>query len=289
MAQKPRSNRWSGWLKRKPSILRPFPSLRFEELEVREVPASFTWSGLAGGGNNNWSTGANWVGGVAPTGVTLTDDLVFPAGPTVRTANNDILGGTVNSISFSTTVPNAGYTLTGNSLTLGRPGIPNTGFITVNGTSTGNIIQFDTALGSGPANQFFTIGGTLTVTGHISGNSASSLTKDGTGILTLSADNSQYFGSIAVNPSSGSLTITDANALGSPGAFQPDDSLLGGTTIGTNSTLQVSNVAGSIGESLLLNGPGSNSAGALFNAAGTNTWTGPNVASANENAASTSA
>ena len=275
MAQKPRSNRWSGWLKRKPSILRPFPSLRFEELEVREVPASFTWSGLAGGGNNNWSTGANWVGGVAPTGVTLTDDLVFPAGPTVRTANNDILGGTVNSISFSTTVPNAGYTLTGNSVILGRPGIPNTGFITVNGTSTGNIIQFDTALGSGPTNQFFTIGGSLTITGHISGNPGSSLTKDGTGILTLSADNSQYFGSIAVNPSSGILAITDANALGSPGAFQPDDSLLGGTTIGTNSTLQVSNVAGSIGESLLLNGPGSNSAGALFNAAGNNTWTGP--------------
>ena len=36
-----------------------------EHLEERVVPATFIWSGL--GGNNNWSTAANWQGGVAPS------------------------------------------------------------------------------------------------------------------------------------------------------------------------------------------------------------------------------
>ena len=264
MAQKPRSNRWSGWLKRKPSILRPFPSsLRIEELETREVPATFTWSGF--GSTPNWTNPANWQASVAPTGVgAAADDLVFPEGPVVRTAVNDIISGTFNSISFST-VPNAGYTLTGNAITLGSVGIPGTGFINVAQSSTGNDIQIDTTLGSGPANQFFSIGGTLTISGKLSGNASSTLTKQGIGTLTLTADNSTFQGNITVNADSGILAITNASALGTTAI---------GTTIGTNSALWVSNVAGTINEPILLNGPGGDSAGALFNAAGNNTWNG---------------
>ena len=271
MAHKPRSNRWSGWLKRKPSVLRPFPSsLRFEELERRDVPATFSWFGAGltpqGAPDPNWSNPSNWLPALAPTGVgAAAEDLVFPEGPTVRTTVNDIVGGFFNSLSFST-VPNAGYTLQGNSITLGRLGLPGTGFITVSQSSSGNDIQFDMTLGSGPANQFFTVDGGLTVSGKLSGNSTSTLTKQGIGTLALTADNSGYQGNITVNSDSGILAITNANALGTTNV---------GTTVGTNSTLQVSNVAGTINEPILLNGPGSNSAGALFNAAGNNTWNGP--------------
>ena len=44
---------------------------------VSNLQAQFTWTGLAG--DNNISTGGNWVGGVAPTGVSGLDDLVFAA------------------------------------------------------------------------------------------------------------------------------------------------------------------------------------------------------------------
>ena len=126
MVQKPRSNRWNGWLKRKPSLLRPFPALRMEELEVRDVPATYTWTGL--GANPNWSLPANWIASPntappAPTGMPQPsgsglsyDDLVFPEGPSVRTAVNDILTGTFNSISFSTTTTGAGVLATAASI-----------------------------------------------------------------------------------------------------------------------------------------------------------------------------
>ena len=49
--------------------------LLFETLEDRVTPTTFIWTGL--GSNNNWSTGANWQGGVAPTtSCTATDQPV---------------------------------------------------------------------------------------------------------------------------------------------------------------------------------------------------------------------
>ena len=36
-----------------------------EQLEVRQMPATRMWAG--GGGDNNWTTAANWSGGVVPT------------------------------------------------------------------------------------------------------------------------------------------------------------------------------------------------------------------------------
>src|SRR5262245_49860809 len=92
MSKKPRGNRWTGWFNRKPSLLRPFPALRCEELEARAVPATYTWTGA--GADNNWSTDLNWMsslgGAFHPTGNTGTDDLVFPEGPSVRTTVNDL-------------------------------------------------------------------------------------------------------------------------------------------------------------------------------------------------------
>ncbi len=252
---------------RKPSFLRPFPSLRVEELEDRATPTTFTWSGA--GANDNWSTPANWVGNQAPSGAaTQVDDLVFPAGPTQLTANNDLTGAQIDSITFSGT-SQTGYTLSGNAITLGLPGVPGSGALVVAQLSVNNTLAINTALGaSAGSDQFFTInnGGLLTITGQLSGTTGSTLTKEGTGTLVLSGDDSGFTGPVKVDNASGILEITNANALGS-GANT--------TTVGTNSTLALSNVTGPVNESLILNGFGFGNAGALLNLAGTNTWAGP--------------
>src|SRR5947208_16819352 len=76
-----------------------------ELLEVRELLATATWTGLSTT-SNNWSDGNNWS--VGPTGQhiapTTNDDLVFPAltGTTPRlNPNNDLAGLTVGSIAIS--------------------------------------------------------------------------------------------------------------------------------------------------------------------------------------------
>ncbi len=75
---------------------------------VAVPPVTFTWDG--GGGDNNWTTAANWVGDVAPAaGV----DLVFPSGA-ARTSNvNDFSAGTVFR---SITVGGPGYELNANGI-----------------------------------------------------------------------------------------------------------------------------------------------------------------------------
>src|SRR4051812_47305231 len=77
--------------------------------------ATRTWTGAAG---TDWTTASHWTGGSAPV---AGDDLVFPAnGANQSTANNDFPDGTLfNSILFS----GGSYTLSGNSIALGRGGI----------------------------------------------------------------------------------------------------------------------------------------------------------------------
>jgi hypothetical protein len=89
------------------------------------TPANFTWSG--GGTANEWSNAANWEGGTAPSGKLAT--LAFPvltspactANPATATcyeSNNDVNGLEVSALSIS-----GGYSITGNSITLGSGGI----------------------------------------------------------------------------------------------------------------------------------------------------------------------
>src|SRR6266545_4319560 len=68
------------------------------------------WSG--GGGDNVWSTGANWTNGAPPVAA---DDLLFPAGAARLSNSNNISAGTAfNSLTFS----GSNYVINGNSLTL---------------------------------------------------------------------------------------------------------------------------------------------------------------------------
>jgi hypothetical protein len=96
---------------------------------IHLAAATRTWSGL--GADTNWTTAGNW-----DTLPVAGDDLVFPGGvpaPSL-TNNNDFPAATsFPSITFS----GNGYTLNGNSITLGAAGIVGTtsaapGFNTIN-------------------------------------------------------------------------------------------------------------------------------------------------------------
>jgi hypothetical protein len=71
------------------------------------------WGGT-GPGPDNWSAGANWVGGVAPI---AGDDLTFPdptVGPLSTNTNNDFQ----SNISFNSLTLNGAYSVTGNGFQL---------------------------------------------------------------------------------------------------------------------------------------------------------------------------
>ena len=77
--------------------------------------ATRTWTGS--GPNGNWTTSLNWTGSIAPS---AGDNLVFPAGPSVKTGTNNF----PNTTAFaSISIGDNGYTMAGNSITLGTGGI----------------------------------------------------------------------------------------------------------------------------------------------------------------------
>ena len=104
----------------------------------------------------------------------------------------------------------------------------------------------------------------------VSGATGATLTRDGTGTLTLTNDNSGFTGSIRDNNNSGSIVIKNAKALG--------DSAVP-TIIGSGSSLRIDTV-GNINETLILNGGGVSNLGALINDAGNNTHTPVELADA---------
>jgi autotransporter-associated beta strand protein len=107
-------------------------------------------------------------------------------------------------------------------------------------------------------------GTTLTITGVISGPSTSLFEKLGTGVVVLAVGNT-YAGSTVV--AAGTLVVQDPAALGATTA---------GTSVKDCATLQLEGGFVFNPERLTLRGAGVNdSAGALRNRSGANTWTGP--------------
>src|SRR5262249_25941823 len=64
--------------------------------------------------DGNWSNGANWVSGHAPS---AGDALSFPASSTILATTNDLTAG-MNIIAI--TFQGSGYTLAGNGITIGE-------------------------------------------------------------------------------------------------------------------------------------------------------------------------
>ncbi len=156
----------------------------------------FVWTGL--GADDNWTTPANWGGGAAPL---AGDTLLFGAGATRKTANNNFPSGTTfAAVAFQ----DGGYTLTGNNLKLSA-GISSTS--TAGGTDT---VGPNIAL---TATETFNIAGTtlIDITGIISGTHLG-ITKTGTGTLAYdSPAGNSYTGLTTVN--GGTLQLETSNQI----------------------------------------------------------------------------
>jgi hypothetical protein len=80
--------------------------------------ANFTWSG--GGGADDWSDGANWLGGVAPSSGASIGTLRFPELSSPVHSDNDLAGVSVEQVQLDNT---HGFGLGGNGFSLGSGGV----------------------------------------------------------------------------------------------------------------------------------------------------------------------
>jgi autotransporter-associated beta strand protein len=188
--------------------------------------------------NNNWSNGGvigNWLTSAAPANG---DDVFFDNGAALNTANtNDIVGLSLNSITFNAGATNGTYTLSGNAITLGAGGLTNntaavTQTISLAGVTlgagqtwnanAGNLAVTSTVNLNGQG-LIVTGGSNTTISNAISGAGAgSTLTKEGTGILTVSGGAANTFaGLTSVN--NGTLQLDNSGA---------DQAIVGSLTIG---------------------------------------------------------
>lgn len=163
--------------------------------------ATQTWDG--GGGDANMTTGANWVGDVAPS---AGDDLVFPAGALRRTINNDYTANTsFNSITFNgtSTSSNGSYTINGNAITV-VAGITDSNSGTDYASAT---FGADITL---PASQTLTVGSNNTV--NFYGTLAL-----GTSVLTTSGNGEIYFSTSSTITGSGNINKSGTGSFGQYG------------------------------------------------------------------------
>lgn len=231
--------------------------------------ATRTWTGL--GGNNNWTTSANWDAAIAPG-----DDLHF-AGTTRLAPNNDTTADTsYNSITFDA---NAGlFVIGGNRITL-------TGDIICRATGFEPTINLNIILNVATCNvddpnndaQNMHLNGIISQTGG-----PRSITKNGNFSVIMGVDNIAL-----VNTYSGGTIITKGTVLGS----QQNNSIFGTGPILLASTGQarfrnqiISNSIVSSGGTITFdNGTGSNVTGPMSNSGNltiytlftTSTFSGP--------------
>jgi hypothetical protein len=190
--------------------------------------ADFTWSGASTA--PNWSAGANWVGGTAPSGSAGT--LTFPAltNPpctTCYSSSNDVTGVSADGIAIDDGAP---YQITGNGLTLGTGGITATPSTSGSGANIALPITLGAAqtwsITGAAASQQLGVG---TVTG-----SSDPLTVDfsSSGILSV---NDIEAGAVSLTGSGlvgvfGSLNGTDGNPVGITSPARLDASVAGATS-----------------------------------------------------------
>jgi fibronectin-binding autotransporter adhesin len=182
------------------------------------------WDG--GGGDNNWNTGANWVGDVAPI---AGDDLVF-AGSTrlapdnnygantsfrsitfASNAGNFVLGSTgANTIELSGGSAAIRSSTTSGTITLNLPITFSTAAPTITTTSGGTVLFGGTStsiLNNGGLLLTVSNGGNVTLgnggLGKYTGSGG--LTKSGAGTLTLSAPANDFTGTLTI--SAGTMTL----------------------------------------------------------------------------------
>ena len=249
--------------------------------------AGNTWDG--GGGSGNWSEANNWNANTNPSS---NSTLTF-AGELQTITNNDYFaaGTIVNAFAFTNdgTIGKTGnFTLSGNSVTNTVTDIVTTA-IAVGGINLTDTINLNIALNN---NKTFVLGAghDLVISGTLSGSK--NITKNGAGILTLSADNT-YTGSTTINAGTLSIaTITNGGVAGALGNSPNGASnlVLGGGTLqytgsngSTDRSFTLSNATTSVidvssaGTTLTISGGGAATTGGLTkNGSGTLLFTASN-------------
>jgi autotransporter-associated beta strand protein len=183
-------------------------------LPVASRASVFTWDG--GGGDDNWSTGTNWVGNSAPPTGSSANDFHFAG--SLRLAPNAQAAYSINSLTFDSGA--SSFTLGGSTLTLGGGGVTNNSTntetinnaITLGAAETWNAASGNLAFGGNINNAGFLLSvsgaSNTTLSGVISGSGG--LTKNGAGTLTIGGANT-YTGATTVNGgdlSTGTFTLT---------------------------------------------------------------------------------
>ena len=208
-------------------------------LAIAAVPAhaqtnSQTWDG--GGGDNNWSTAANWTNDTVPI-----NQFVDFAGTTQTSTNNDITAGKyIYQLRFKNTTSGQNFTVGGNQVFVHNA-------VKTSDVASGNItdvinLNIDTLDGNWiiGTNHDLIMNGTA-------GSGSDPLIKSGGGTLTLAGANT-YTGATTVT--AGTLEIGGAGSLGSgsyagtianSGAFEYNSSAnqtLSGVISGTGSVVK---------------------------------------------------
>ncbi len=243
-----------------------------------------------GTGTLDWNTAANWtaVSGSAPP---APGDVAWFK--TVKSANANISASVSIAGLYFNGTGSSGYTI---SSTSGTPTLTLTAFGTTIGGETGNsdavaigaentggnntvTAPIILAPASGTNSTFYqATGGTLTITGAISGSGVT-LTKTGGGTLTLNTATNTYSGGTFVN--SGALTFNTVNSLGAGNVTL-------GTSGGGDATLTSSTQTSFSNNIIVASGSGGTlTFGTTSNSGSTSTWSG--TLTLNDNLAITSA
>jgi hypothetical protein len=172
------------------------------------LSATITWSG--GGGNNLWSTPANWVGGVAPVNA---DTVIFTptAAITVNVdVNRNLAQLTVNAAANTLTMQLNGN-LQGPMTFNANVNFPNNGGnLVIQGGTCGALCQFN--LGGGGQLFFTTAPFTTTATGQFNLFQGTPATVQNTGSLVFSTGSTaQILDNISVG--GGTTSITNAGTI----------------------------------------------------------------------------
>jgi autotransporter-associated beta strand protein len=197
-----------------------------ESVDLTPLSGSVTLSGtrtwVGNGGDNYWSTGANWSGGVVPgTG----DDLVF-SGNNRKTPENTTTGRTYHGISLDN-----GFTISGVGVTLNAGGgtaiqnvaSTNTVALPVTLASSGTVLvssgrlNLDGLITNG-GNQL-TVDAAASTTARVGGKltGAGKLLKRGGGSLELAASDNDYSGGTEV--AAGTLVLRTIGSLPARGSL----------------------------------------------------------------------
>jgi len=242
------------------------------DVVLTRVPAAF-WSGDAG--DSNWMSGANWVGGVAPS---AGDNLFFPDNVPQTDTNNNLPAGT----SFgSINITGSGYTLAGNAITL-TSGVSDSGLdavlsvpITLGASqgisnSSSGTLTVGTIDLNGHQLRLEATYATILVEGQVSG--AGDLVVPrwyGYGTVILSEANT-YTGTTQVD--GGNLIIRNALALGAAdGTASTGTTLINGGDLTLEGPLTVTDELLTISNSILSS---DRSFICSLTAVGTDVWTG---------------